>query len=641
MITCNEKNLNIGNTTTGLDLVKELHLTEPHQAVAIKINNEPKDFFDEIRDGDTVQIFNFDDLEGKKVFWHTSAHVLAAAILRLYPEAKPTIGPPIDAGFYYDFANLTISEDDFPKVEKEIEAILKENFKPVKTTFKNKKEALDRFKDNPYKVELIDEFEDHVPITGYQMGEFFDLCIGPHLPNLGKIKAFKLMKTSAAYWRGDQEREMLTRIYAISFPDRKQLKEYLTLLEEAKKRDHRVIGSKMELFTFFDVAPGMPIMQPNGMVIWNNLIAFWRELHEAAGYLEIKTPTMVDKKMWEISGHWANYRQNMYISEIDERTYAIKPMNCPACMLYFASKKHSYRELPLRIAEIGNVHRHEVSGALSGLLRVRSFHQDDSHIFMKPSDIKNEILNVLNLVDVIYRTFNLSYRCELSTRPEKNTIGTDEDWELATKALKEALDASGKPYRINEGDGAFYGPKIDLHVQDALGRSWQCGTIQLDMALPERFDLEYTDAEGQRKRPIMIHRALFGSMERFLAILIEHFAGKFPLWINPRPIRIICVADRHIPFAEELKQTITKAGLRCQIDDSHESVSKKVRVAQIDQVNYMLTIGDKECENRTITLRTRDNIVHGEMTIEAFLEKAVNELKSRSIESAWKSQDTQ
>jgi len=512
-----------------------------------------------------------------------------------------------------------------------MQKIVKENYKPIKYTFKNKEEALERFKDNPYKQELIRELPIGSPITGYEQGEFFDLCRGPHLPSLGKVKAFKITKTSSAYWRGDNTRDTLTRVYAISFPDRKLLKEYLTLLEEAKKRDHRVLGTKLELFSFFDIAPGMPLIQPNGMYIWNQLLDFWRKLHKKEGYCEIKTPVMADRKLWETSGHWANYRQNMYTSEIDERVYAIKPMNCPAGMLYFSSKNHSYRELPLRVAEIGHVHRHELSGSLTGLLRVRSFHQDDAHIFMKPTDIKNEILGVLRLVDQIYKTFGLNYKPELSTRPEKNTIGSDADWELTTNGLKDALNEWGLPYRINEGDGAFYGPKIDLHVEDTLKRTWQCGTIQLDMALPERFGLKYTDSDGVEKRPVMLHRVLYGSIERFLAILIEHFAGRFPLWINPRAVRILCVADRHIPFANEVANKIREIDLPVEVDDSHESVGKKVRLAQMDQVNYMLTIGDQECEHKTISLRSRENIVFGEMTIESFLEKAEKEYKEKSL----------
>ncbi len=635
-ISCNEKELELDSPTTGIDLVEKLHQQEPAQATAIYVNGIAKDFSETLNPGDLVEILSFDDKRGKEVFWHSSAHIMAQAILRLWPDAKPTIGPAIDAGFYYDFANLSLSEDDFPKIEEEIQKIVKENYKPEKTEFKSKQEAIDSFKDNPYKQELIRDLPDTAPITGYKQGEFFDLCRGPHLSALGKVKAFKVMKTSSAYWRGDSTRDTLTRVYGISFPDRKLLKDYLTLLEEAKKRDHRVLGTKLELFSFFDVAAGMPLIQPNGVYIWNQLLTYWREVHRRAKYKEIKTPAMMDRSLWETSGHWANYRENMYVSEIDNRTYAIKPMNCPACMLYFGSKSHSYRELPLRIGEIGHVHRHELSGSLTGLLRVRAFHQDDAHIFMRPCDIKSEILRVLKLVDEVYKMFGLTYKVELSTRPEKNTIGSDEDWLLATEGLKGALEEWGMPYRINEGDGAFYGPKIDLHVEDTLKRTWQCGTIQLDMALPQRFELKYTDSDGVEKRPVMIHRVIYGSIERFLAILIEHFAGRFPLWLNPRAVRVLCVADRHAEYARQVADQIELTGIPVEVDDTNESVSKKVRLAQMDQVNYMLTIGDQECEKKTISLRTRDNVVVGEMSLEKFLEGAEKEYKERSLHSCYK-----
>jgi threonyl-tRNA synthetase len=633
MITCNEKEVELSDGSIGLDLVQKLHFTEPAQAIGISINGKMSDFSDPIHSGNSVEIFHFDSKQGKEVFWHTSAHLLAQAILRIWPNAKPTIGPPIENGFYYDFANLSLSEEDFPKIEQEIENVLKENLKPKKYIFKDKKEALERFKENPYKVELIEDLPDDAQLTAYEQGDFFDLCRGPHLSAVNKIKAVKLLKTSAAYWRGDNEREMLTRIYAISFPSKKELKEYLELVEEAKKRDHRVVGTRLGLFSFFDVAPGMPLFQPNGIYIWNRLLEFWRELHRKNHYVEIKTPIMMDKRLWEQSGHWANYRQNMYTSEIDERVYAIKPMNCPGCMMHFGSKTHSYRDLPLRIAEIGTVHRHELSGSLSGLLRVRCFTQDDAHIFMRPTDIQKEIFGVLQLVDTVYSKFGLKYHLELSTRPEKDTIGSDEDWIYTTKGLQDALDQWGAGYRINAGDGAFYGPKIDCHVTDAIGRSWQCGTIQLDMSLPERFNLKYTDSDGMEKRPIMIHRVIFGSIERFFAILVEHFAGRFPTWLNPRAVRIISVADRHVNYAKTIQQKIFESGIPCELDETSESVSKKIRLAQMDQVSYMLTIGDKECETETISLRTRDNVVVGNMILSHFLSAVENEIKERALSS--------
>lgn len=630
-----EKPYELSDGSSGLDLAEKLNRRDPSQSLALNVNGTLFDLAHKLKEGDKVKLLDFEDTQGKEIFWHTSAHLLAQAVLRLWPEAKPTIGPAIENGFYYDFANLTVSEQDFEKIENEIEKILRENFRPERHVFKNKEEALARFKDNPYKIELIEGFEG--PITGYSQGEFFDLCRGPHLPSLGKIKAFKLLKTSGAYWKADSKREMLTRLYGISFPDRKALKEYLTLLEEAKKRDHKIIGPKLGIFQIMEEGPGMAFILPKGMIMWERLIDFLRGLHRHAGYVEIKTPQLMSQDLWERSGHWQFYRENMYAFEIEERHYALKPMNCPGCMLFFRSQTHSYRELPLRVAEIGHVHRHEASGALNGLFRVRSFHQDDAHLFMRPGDIKNEILSIIGLIEKIYGTFGLPYRLELSTRPEKS-IGSDEEWELATKGLKDALDEWGQPYRINEGDGAFYGPKIDIHIRDALNRSWQCGTVQLDMALPEKFQLEYMDSDGQHKRPVMVHRALFGSIERFLGILIEHFVGRFPLWISPLPVRIITVADRHGEYAHDLAAKIQKAGFLCDVDDSQESVNKKIRNAQLLQVNYMLTVGDKELENGTAALRTRDNVVHGEIQIDDFLRSLAKEQADRSLTSPFSSQ---
>ena len=620
MITVNVENqeIELADGSTGLDLAKHLNQTSPEQAIAIKINGKSVDLSTTLTDGDNAHLLSFADAEGKEIYWHSSAHILAQAVLRLWPEAKPTIGPPIETGFYYDFANLSISDEDFKKIEKEMEAIVKQNYKTEREIFSNKAAALKAFGDNPYKSELIESFED-VEMTAYRQGEFYDLCRGPHIPNLGKIKAIKILKTSGAYWRGDSDREMLTRIYGVTFPDRKLLKDYLFAVEEAKKRDHKVIGPKLDLFTHREEAPGMVFIHPKGMLMWNTLLDFWHECHKRAGYVEIKTPQIMVRDLWERSGHWANYRHNMYTTSIEEREFAIKPMNCPGCMLYYKTHVHSYREFPLRIAEIGHVHRHEASGALSGLMRVRSFHQDDAHIFMEPAHISDEILRVLDLTDEIYSAFGLEYHLELSTRPEEDTIGSDEQWEHATAALKDALDRSGKHYVISEGEGAFYGPKIDFHIRDAIGRTWQCGTIQLDMALPERFDLTYVDSNGERSRPIMIHRALYGSIERFYGILIEHYGGRFPLWLSPRQVKIIPVADRHVEYARQVAAQMND--FNCEIDESHESVSKKIRLAQMSQVNYMLTIGDQEVNNQTISVRTRDNVVHGETTVLEFIKQ--------------------
>lgn len=633
-----DKELELEKGQSARDLAVKLHLTGPDQSLVAVVNGEKKDLSHTLENGDAVELIHFDTPEGKEVFWHTSAHVLAQAVLRLWPEAKPTIGPAIENGFYYDFANLNISEGDFEKIEKEVEKILKENHQPVRDVFPTKGEALKAFPDNPYKVELINGFPEE-PITSYKQGEFFDLCRGPHLPALGKIKAFKILKTSGAYWKGDSDREMLTRIYGISFPDRKRLKQYLFILEEAKKRDHKLLGPKLDLFSLKEEAPGMPFINPKGMVIWNGLLEFLRGTLQKADYIEIKTPTMMSKELWERSGHWEHYRENMYTSEIEDRTFAIKPMNCPGCMLHYKSSVHSYRELPLRVAEIGNVFRYEPSGALNGLFRVRSFHQDDAHVFMMPNQIRAEILEVLKLADYIYMTFGLSYRLELSTRPEKaKTIGTDQQWQEATEGLKGALDDWGHSYRINEGDGAFYGPKIDIHITDAIGRHWQCGTIQLDLSLPEKFELEFVNSDGEHQRPVMIHRALFGSIERFFGILIEHFSGKFPLWLSPYPVRIIPVADRHLEYANKLCKEIQEAGLICEVDNTHESVSKKIRLAQILKTNYMLTVGDKELETETINLRTRDNVVHGQMKLSSFLEKVTQERDEKSLMSPFSKQ---
>lgn len=616
--------------STAKDLAEKLNQRGPEQAIAANINSVVKDLETPLHEGDKVILLSFDDPQGKEVFWHSAAHVLAQAILRLWPDAKPTIGPPIENGFYYDFADLHISDADFEKIEDEVANILKENFKPKRHEFKDKKEALSQFKNNPYKGELIGEFEGL--ITGYSQGEYFDLCRGPHIAALGKIKAFKVMKTSGAYWRGDKTREVLTRVYGVAFPDRKLLKDYLHMLEESKKRDHKILGPKLDLFSLKEEGPGMPFIHPHGMIVWNRLIEFMRSLQRDAGYIEIKTPQLLNQDLWQKSGHWDFYRENMYYFEIENRHFAIKPMNCPGCMLFYGSETHSYRELPLRISEFGHVHRHEASGALNGLFRVRSFHQDDTHIFMRPGDIKSEILGILNLVEKIYGTFGLEWRFELSTRPEKS-IGTDSDWETATVGLKGALDEYGHPYKINEGDGAFYGPKIDIHVRDALGRSWQCGTVQLDMSLPEKFKLEYVDSDGTHKRPIMIHRAIFGSVERFFGILIEHFAGRFPLWISPRQVRVVPVAERHNEYAQACAKELHAAGFECDVDISNESVSKKIREAQVSQVNYMLTVGDQELQNKTVSVRRRDNIVIGELDLNSVLSTLKRETADKALTS--------
>jgi threonyl-tRNA synthetase len=626
----NQKHVEVPAGVTLKSVADQLHMTAPEQAVTASVNGVLKDFSYQVQEGDQILFFGFDDAKGKEVFWHTSAHVLAQAVMRLFPQAQPTIGPPIENGFYYDFANLALSDTDFERLEKEVETILAAQYLPERVDFANKEAALSSFAQNPYKKELIEGFEGS--ISGYRQGEFFDLCRGPHLSSLNKIKAFKILKTSGAYWRGDKDREMLTRIYGISFPDKKRLKEYVHMLEEAKKRDHKVLGPMLNLFSFKEEAPGMPFIHPKGLIIWNRLLEFLRGCLSEGNYIEIKTPMLLTKELWETSGHWEHYRENMYLSTIEERQFAIKPMNCPGCMLYYKGATHSYRELPLRVAEIGHVHRYEASGALNGLFRVRGFHQDDAHLFLRPDQIRDEIGAILQMADKIYMTFGLSYKLELSTRPKKS-IGTEEQWEQATKGLQGALDDWGHSYRVNEGDGAFYGPKIDIHIRDALGRYWQCGTIQLDFSLPERFKLEYVDSDGEHKRPIMLHRALFGSIERFFGILVEHFAGKFPFWVSPYQVRVLTVADRHIPYATEVQKRIASRGFACDLDASNESVGKKIREAQLMKVNYMLTIGDQEVEKKVISLRTRDGVVHGEVDISSFLDKVEQERDSRSLMS--------
>ena len=627
----NDEKIELEDESTGLDLAKKLNLTTPEKAIAMVIDGTEYDLIKKLNNNDKVEFLSFTQREGKDIFWHSSAHVLAQAVLRLYPNAKPTIGPPIENGFFYDFADLEITEEDLNKIEKEVKKIIAENLKPIRVEFKNKTEAKEAFEKNKYKTDLIDGFEDGV-ISAYKQGEFSDLCRGPHLSAFTKIKAFKVLKMSGAYWRGDSKNEMLTRIYGISFPDKNMLKDYLTFLEEAKKRDHKKIGKALSLYGLLEEAPGMPFFFPKGLYMWDKLLEYLRSLLTERDYVEIKTPVMLKKELWQKSGHWDFYRENMYTSIVEEKEFAIKPMNCPGCMLYYKTDMHSYKKLPLKVSEIGLVHRHEASGALNGLFRVRAFHQDDAHIFMMPTQIKDQILELLALVETMYMTLGLSYKLELSTRPEKaETIGTDEEWERATNGLKDALEEWDHSYVINEGDGAFYGPKIDIHIKDALNRYWQCATIQLDMSLPEKFDLVYIDSDGAKKRPVMIHRTVLGSVERFLGVLTEHFAGNFPLWISPLPVRIIAVADRHVDYANEVCKKIKELDIPCDVDSSNESVSKKVRNAQLLKINYMLTVGDKEVENSTIALRTRDNVVHGEMTLSSFLEKATLEKNEKAL----------
>ncbi|SPN73918.1 Threonine--tRNA ligase,threonyl-tRNA synthetase,Prolyl-tRNA synthetase,threonine--tRNA ligase,tRNA synthetase class II core domain (G, H, P, S and T) [Chlamydia serpentis] len=628
-VTCGEKKFELPEGTTAADVAKQLK--NSIEFIGVLINGSAKDLSTHLKTGDTLAFLTPEDPEGREIFLHTSAHLLAQAVLRLWPNALPTIGPVIDQGFYYDFANLSISESDFPLIEETVKQIVNEKLKISRFTCENKEQALERFPNNPFKTELIRELPENEEISAYSQGEFFDLCRGPHLPSTGHVKAFKVLRTSAAYWRGDPSRESLVRIYGVSFPSSKELTAHLDQIEEAKKRDHRILGVKLDLFSQQESSPGMPFFHPRGMIIWDALIGYWKQLHLAAGYKEILTPQLMNRQLWEVSGHWTNYKANMYTLQIDDEDYAIKPMNCPGCMLYYKTRLHSYREFPLRIAEIGHVHRQEASGALSGLMRVRAFHQDDAHVFLTPEQVEEETLNILSLVSKLYSTFGLEYHLELSTRPEKDTIGDDSLWELATDALHRALIKSGTPFIIREGEGAFYGPKIDIHVRDAIQRTWQCGTIQLDMFLPERFKLEYTTLQGTKSVPVMLHRALFGSIERFFGILIEHFKGRFPLWLSPEQVRVITIADRHIPRAKELVEAWKQLGLVVSLDDSSESVSKKIRNAQNMQVNYMITLGDREINENVLAVRTRDNRVISDVTIERFLNTILEEKNSLSL----------
>jgi threonyl-tRNA synthetase len=560
----------------------------------------------------TVEFIDFDSKEGKEIFRHSASHVLAQAVKRLYPDVKLTIGPAVEDGFYYDFDVPTpFTPEDLKKIEEEMHTIVKENLtiKRLAVSSDEAKKTAHARKE-PYKVELIDDLGDE-QITLYEQGEFVDICRGPHVPSTGYIQAFKLTKLAGAYWRGKSDNQQLQRVYGVAFPTRDELKAYLTLLQEAERRDHRKLGKQLKLFSFHEEGPGFPFWHPNGVFLFNKLLEFWRDEHRKAGYVEVKTPIILSRNLWEQSGHWDHYKENMYFTKIDNVDYAVKPMNCPGGMLMYAEDVHSYRELPMRVAEVGLVHRHELSGVLSGLFRVRSFHQDDAHIFMRPDQIKDEILGVLKLADRFYSVFGLTYHLELSTRPE-NSAGTDEQWETATRGLREALNAAGKEYRVNEGDGAFYGPKIDFHLKDALGRTWQCGTIQLDMAMPDRFNLTYMGEDGQNThRPVMIHRVIYGALERFIGIIIEHYAGKFPLWLSPVQVRVLTVADRFEPYAKEVRAEMQKAGLRVEVDSRTESVSKKVREAQLAKVNYILVVGEKEVADKTVTVRTRENQVVG------------------------------
>ena len=596
--------------------------------IAAKVGGETMDLSREVPDGASVEALTFEQTEGKKVFWHTASHVLAAAVKRLYPDAKLTIGPSIDNGFYYDIdSEVSFTPDIMEKIEKEMQKIVKEDAKMERFVLpRDEAIKLMEEKNEPYKVMLIGRVPEGEDISFYKMGEFVDLCAGPHLFSTGAVKALKLLQCTGAYWEGDSKNKMLQRVYGIAFPKKDELAAYLERIEEAKKRDHRKLGRELDLFDIYDEGPGFPFFLPKGMVLRNLLEDFWREEHRKNGYQEIRTPIMLNKDLWLRSGHWDHYKNNMYTTVIDDQDFAIKPMNCPGGMLAYKRRIHSYRDLPQRMAELGLVHRHELSGALHGLMRVRCFTQDDAHIFMTPDQIESEILGVMRMIDSFYSVFGFKYSLELSTRPE-DSMGSDEQWNMATNALRRALEDNGKPYTVNEGDGAFYGPKIDFHLEDSLGRTWQCGTIQLDFQMPERFDLTYVGQDNERHRPVMIHRVIFGSIERFIGILTEHYAGAFPLWLNPVQVKILSINERNIDWCNEIETSLVSAGLRVESDHRSEKLGFKLREAQLQKVPYMLVIGDNETNERKVTIRSRREGDLGSMSVDEFIVKCNEEIK--------------
>lgn len=600
------------------------------KACAAKIDGTPADLRTIVSKDCGLTILTFEDEGGRAAFHHTTSHILAQAVKRLFPETKLAIGPSIADGFYYDFDRPEpFSPEDLEALEAEMKKIVKEDLKLEYFTLPREEAiALMKEKDEPYKVELIEDLPEEETISFYRQGEYTDLCAGPHLMTTGPVKAFKLTSIAGAYWRGDEHNKMLTRIYGTSFPKASDLEAYLTRIEEAKKRDHRKLGKELGLFTIMDEGPGFPFFLPKGMVLKNALTNFWREIHEREGYVEIATPIMLNRSLWETSGHWDHYKENMYTTTIDDTEFAIKPMNCPGSMLVYKSQPRSYRDLPLRMGELGLVHRHEKSGALHGLMRVRCFTQDDAHIYMTPEQITDEIKGVVRLIDEVYNMFGFKYHVELSTRPE-DSMGSDEDWEMATDSLREALDEMGYEYIINEGDGAFYGPKIDFHLEDSLGRTWQCGTIQLDFQLPLRFEAEYTGADGGKHRPIMIHRVLLGSIERFIGILIEHYAGKFPAWLAPVQVKVLPISDKNAAYAKSVYDALKKSRIRCEIDERPEKIGYKIREAQLEKVPYMLVAGAKEEENHTVAVRFRDSGENITMTLDEFTEMLKKEMEER------------
>lgn len=607
------------------------------QALGAVVNGVTRGYMEPINEDSDFRVVKFDDPEGKEIFWHTSSHVMAAAIQALWPDTKFAIGPAIADGFYYDMElDHRFVPEDFEKIEKKMLEIAKADHKMERIEI-SREEALKMFEEmgQDYKIELINDLPEDELITLYKMGDaFIDLCRGPHLESTKKIKAVKLKTIAGAYWRGDSDRQMLQRLYGISFEKAKQLEEWEELQKEIERRDHRKIGKEMDLFAFHEEGPGFPFFHPNGMILMNELLGWWREVLEERGYGEIKTPLIMNEELWHRSGHWDHYKENMYFTKIDEEDYAIKPMNCPGSVLTYASNQHSYRDLPIRLAEFGQVHRHELSGTLHGLFRVRTFTQDDAHVYCLPSQIKDEVYKMIDLADLLYSTFGFKYSLELSTRPD-DFMGEIKDWDFAEEQLKAALEERGMEYELNPGDGAFYGPKIDFHLEDAAKRTWQCGTIQLDFQLPQNFDLTYIDENGEKQRPVMLHRALLGSVERFIGVLTEHFAGRFPLWLNPEQVIIIPVSDKFLDTAEDLEKQIKDAGFRVSVDKRSEGVGYKIRQAQLMRANYMLVVGEKEEESKLLTVRNRDGEETPEVSVENLIEKLSEERDSKSVNPAF------
>lgn len=624
------KQLEVENGSKVADIAAKLSTSLAKKALGAKINGEKAELMTEVNDDCKLEILTFDDADGKWILRHTSAHILAQAVKRLYPDVKLAIGPAVDNGFYYDFdAEFSFTPEMLEKIEAEMNKIVKEDLKLERFELpRDEAIKLMQEKGEVYKVELIQDLPEDAIISFYKQGDFVDLCAGPHVPSTGKAKALKLLSIAGAYWKGDEKNKMLQRIYGTAFEKKAELDEHIKMLEEAKKRDHRKLGRELDLFSIKEEGPGFPFFHPKGMIVRNTLQNFWREMHQAADYDEIMTPVILSESLWHQSGHWDHYKENMYFTKIDEGDYAIKPMNCPGSILVYKNGIHSYRELPLRYAEMGLVHRHEKSGALHGLMRVRCFTQDDAHLFLTKENIKDELLNVIKLITEFYKVFGFEYFIELSTRPE-DSMGSDEDWEAATNGLREALEAAGLPYRVNEGDGAFYGPKIDFHLKDCIGRTWQCGTCQLDFQMPERFDLTYVGADGEKHRPVMVHRVVFGSIERFIGILTEHYAGAFPAWLAPVQVKIMNITDGQIEYVNKIAKELKKKGIRVETDLRNEKIGYKIREAQLQKVPYMLVLGDKEMNEVTVAVRSRKQGDMGVMSLNDFVAKISEEIDKK------------